>query len=78
MILRKPRGAHRQNRRRHGALHPIPVKKHGRRAWSLFALGLHTLRKIFVVANPDQIIAFLEQLLSSKLPVKPSRSLAFQ
>jgi hypothetical protein len=33
-------------------LHPIPVKKHGRRAWSLFALGLYTLRKIFLAAVP--------------------------
>jgi hypothetical protein len=59
-------------------LHPIPVKKHGRRAWSLFALGLNTLRKIFVAATPDQIIAFLGQLLSPKLPVKAMRSLAFR
>jgi hypothetical protein len=59
-------------------LQPIPIKKHGRRAWSLFALGLHTLRKIFVAASPDQIIAFLAQLLSPKLPIKPLRSLAFR
>ena len=45
-------------------LHPIPVKNHGRGARSLFALGLHTLRKIFVAASPDQIIAFLDQLAS--------------
>jgi hypothetical protein len=59
-------------------LHDIPIKKHGRRAWSLFALGLNTLRKIFVVASPDQIIAFLAELLSPKLPVKPLRALAFR
>ncbi|MGH9807284.1 MAG: IS4 family transposase [Terriglobia bacterium] len=59
-------------------LHPIPIKKHGRRAWSLFALGLNMLRKIFVAANPVQIIAFLKALLSPKLPIKPLRSLAFQ
>jgi hypothetical protein len=59
-------------------LHPIPIKKHGRRACSLFALGLHTLRKIFVAASPDQIIAFLGILLSPKLPIKPMRSLAFR
>lgn len=52
-------------------LHPIPIKKHGRRAWSLFALGLHTLRKILGAASPVQIIAFLQQLLSPKLPTKP-------
>jgi hypothetical protein len=53
------------------------MKKHGRRAWSLFALGLNTLRKIFAAASPDKIIAFLAQLLSPKLPVKPLLSLAF-
>jgi hypothetical protein len=59
-------------------LHPIPVKKHGRRAWSLFALGLNTLRKIFVAASLDQIIAFLGQLLSPKLPLKSLRFLALR
>ena len=59
-------------------LQPIPIKHHGRRAWSLFALGLNTLRKIFVAANPDQIIAFLDQLLSPKLPVQSLRFLAFR
>jgi hypothetical protein len=59
-------------------LHTIPIKKHGRRAWSLFALGLNTLRKIFAAASLDQIIAFLAQLLSPKLPVKPLLSLAFR
>ena len=59
-------------------LHAIPIKKHGRRAWSLFALGLNTLRKIFAAASPDQIIAFLAQLLSQKLPIKPLLSLAFR
>ena len=59
-------------------LHAIPIKKHGRRAWSLFALGLHTLRKIFAAASPDQIIVFLDQLLSPKLPLKPMRALAFR
>ena len=59
-------------------LHAIPIKTHGRPAWSLFALGLHTFRKIFVAASPDQIIAFLAQLLSSKLPIKPLLSLHFR
>jgi hypothetical protein len=58
--------------------HPVPIKKHGRSACSLFALGLHTLRKIFVAASPHQIIDFLTQLLSPKLPVKPLLSLAFR
>ena len=34
----------------------IPIKKHGRRAWSLFALGVGVLRKITVSAKPAQII----------------------
>ena len=59
-------------------LHAIPIKKHGRPAWSMFALGLNTLRKIFVAASHDQIIAFLAQLLSPKLPVNPLLSLAFR
>ena len=59
-------------------LHTIPIKNHGRRAWSLFALGLHTFRKIFVAASPDQIIVFLDQLLSPKLPIKPMRCWAFR
>ena len=59
-------------------LNAIPIKKHGRRAWSLFALGLHTLRKIFVASNPNQIIIFLDQLLSPKLPIKSMRALAFR
>ena len=58
-------------------LHAIPIKTHGRRAWSPFALGLNTLRKILAAASPDQIIAFLAQLLSPKLPVKPLLPLAF-
>jgi Transposase DDE domain len=59
-------------------LHAIPIKRHGRRAWSLFALGLCTLRKIFVAASHDQIIAFLDHLLSPKLPIKPLRALTFR
>jgi Transposase DDE domain len=59
-------------------LRAIPIKKHGRRALSLFALGLNTLRKIFAAASPDQIIAFLAQLLSPKMPIKPLLSLAFR
>ena len=46
-------------------LHPIPIKKHGCRVWPLFALCLHTLRKIFVPASPAQLILFLDLLLSS-------------
>ena len=48
-------------------LHPIPIKKHGRRAWSLFALGLAGVRKIAASADPAQTIIFFQQLLSPKL-----------
>lgn len=57
-------------------LKPIPLKKHGRKAWSLFALGLHSLRKIFAGATRSQIIAFLKQLLSPILPINPLKSMA--
>jgi hypothetical protein len=53
---------------------PIPVKKHGRKALSLFALGLHTLRKIFATASPSQLFLFLRQMLSRKMPLKPLQS----
>jgi hypothetical protein len=52
-------------------LKPIPVKKHGRKAWSLFALGLACLRKIFATASPAQIRNFLRELLSARQTVKP-------
>jgi hypothetical protein len=55
-------------------LKSIPIKKHGRRAVSLFALGLGVLRKIFAAEMPDQVIVFLDQLLSSKIPLKPLKS----
>ncbi|MGH9440033.1 MAG: IS4 family transposase [Terriglobia bacterium] len=55
-------------------LKPVPVKTHGRRALSLFALGLHALRKIFAVASPDQVFLFLKQLLSRKISLKPLKS----
>jgi hypothetical protein len=59
------------------AVKPIPVKKHGRRAVSLFALGLAILRKIFARSIPEQIKRFLDQLLSPNMPVKPLMRLGF-
>jgi len=56
-------------------LRPIPIKKHGRKAWSLFALGLHGLRKIFATAQTDQVFVFLTRLLSPKLPLKPLQNM---
>lgn len=46
---------------------PIPIKNHGRRAGSFFALGLARLRKIFIAAPEDQVCPFLQQLLSPKI-----------
>jgi hypothetical protein len=46
---------------------PIPIKKHGGRAGSLFALGLSASRQIFAAANPPQASPFLSQLLSRPL-----------
>ena len=57
-------------------LHAIPVKKHGRKAFSLFAAGLHALRKIFATANQGQVFVFLEKLLSPKSPLKLLKSMA--
>lgn len=58
-------------------LKPIPIKKHGRKAWSLFALGLHGLRKIFARTHIDHIIAFLRQLFSPNLPLKLLQNMGF-
>ena len=59
-------------------LKPIPIKKHGRKAWSLFALGLHCLRKIFSSATPlDRIISFFTQLFSPALPLKLLQNMGF-
>jgi len=57
-------------------LKSIPIKKHGRKAVSLFALGLAAVRKIFAAGMPEQVIAFLKQLLSSRIPLKPLKSFA--
>ena len=57
-------------------LKSIPIKKHRRKAVSLFALGLAALRKIFAAAIPEQVIAFLKQLLSPKIPLMPLKSFA--
>jgi hypothetical protein len=59
-------------------LAPVPVKKHGRRAVSLFANGLGTLRKIFARASQNQVFAFLEKLLSPKSALKSLKHMAFQ
>ena len=49
---------------------PIPVKKHGRRAISHFAIGLNVLRKILARKITDQVIALLHALVSKEIPPK--------
>ena len=58
-------------------LKPIPLKKHGRKAWSVFALGLCTLRKMISTARPDHVIIFLKQLISPKLPTNSLKYIPF-
>ncbi len=50
---------------------PIPIKKHGRPARSLFALGLDTLRRIFATSSSYQILALIRTLLSPYTPHNP-------
>jgi hypothetical protein len=50
------------------------LKKLGRRAGSLVALGRSALQTIFAAANPPQISPFLSQLLSPKLPLNSLKS----
>jgi len=52
----------------------IPLKKRGRKAVSLFALGLHVLCKIFAAQPNLQITGFLKALL--RLPVWRARLLS--
>jgi hypothetical protein len=56
-------------------LKPIPSKKHGRKAISLFALGLQSIRKIFASPVTEQIIIFFNQLISPKMPLNPLKSM---
>ena len=50
---------------------PIPTKKHGRPARSLFAFGIDTLRRCFVRSNIDQIFAAIPFLLGPKTRCNP-------
>jgi len=56
-------------------LHPIPIKKHRRGAWSLFAIGVAALRKIQAFASHVQIIVVLHQPRSPKLPINQLKSM---
>jgi transposase len=51
-------------------LAPIPLKKHGRKAVSIFAKGLNALRKILAGDDRSQVSGFLETLFSPKSPLK--------
>ena len=57
-------------------LAPIPVKKHGRKAVSIFAKGLNALRKIFASADPNHDFVFLETLISPKSLLKSLKHMA--
>ncbi|MFC0206581.1 transposase, partial [Novosphingobium soli] len=58
-------------------IRPIPVKKHGRQAVSIFALGLAILRKIFARDLPEQASNLIARLLSPNLSPKPLIRLGF-
>ena len=47
---------------------PIPLKAHGRKACSIFALGLTKLRKLFAKLRPNQVLEALRCLMSDKTP----------
>jgi hypothetical protein len=59
-------------------LAPVSIKNHGRKAVSLFAYGLSTLRKIFARASQNQVSVFLENLFSPKSALKSLKHMAFQ
>ena len=50
------------------ALTPIGRKAHGRKAWSLFALGLVRLRKLFAKLNQDQVFNAFRLLMTPDPP----------
>jgi hypothetical protein len=58
-------------------LKPIPLKSHARKAGSLFALGLHTLRKILASASYPQIRTYFQHICSNHMPKKASLSWGF-
>jgi hypothetical protein len=56
---------------------PVTVKAHGRKAVSVFALGLTVLRKIFARKLCNQVNDFLAVIVSPKLPNKSLIRLGF-
>ena len=59
-------------------LAPVCVKKHGRKAVSIFAYGLSCLRKIFARTSHNQVFVFLENLFSPKSATKSLKLMAFR
>ena len=59
-------------------LAPIPVKNHGRRAASIFAIGLAALRKILARASQNAVFVFLDNLFSPKSALKSLKHMAFR
>ena len=60
-----------------GAAHarkPIPIKKHGRRAQSLFGLGRAILCKTLASANLPETAGFLRRLLATSATAAPIKS----
>lgn len=59
------------------AARPIPIKKHGRKAVSIFAHGLAHLRKLFAAPYIHHATVFLKAILSNRMPSKPLLNVAF-
>lgn len=56
---------------------PIPVKRHGRKAVSLFAHGLAHLRKLFAAPHIHQMTVLMKSILSYRMPPKPLLNAVF-
>jgi len=55
---------------------PIPIKAHGRKAYSIVSLGLTKLRKLFARLPRDQVFNALRRLTGEDLQLKPLIGLA--
>ena len=56
---------------------PIRIKSHGRKAVSLFALGLTTIQKLFAVHDNKKAHIVFGHILQNRRPSKPTLTLAF-
>jgi hypothetical protein len=50
------------------SMQPIKIKKHGRRAFSVFKYGFDTLKKLLLVCNFNSIVKIFTKLMSSQPP----------